>query len=215
MNQTTGSSLCLTYGIENCVNFVASAVVLWRFFAPTSLDDALERNLQHREQRANVALGAIIVGLGLCLAIASMVDLTRGAESNQELAGVFVVSFFSIWFFAVLTCFKFRYAVRLESHSLKKDGICSLIGTILAVALLINTLIIASAEEAWWINPIVALMVGAAALMYGILSLKSAVRQGLPIVSCDWWRGLKEGRDEVTPRDVELPPIGSDDMDVV
>ena len=143
MNQTTGSSLCLTYGIENCVNFVASAVVLWRFFAPTSLDDALERNLQHREQRANVALGAIIVGLGLCLAIASMVDLTRGAESNEELAGVFVVSFFSIWFFAVLTCFKFRYAVRLESHSLKKDGICSLIGTILALALLINTLIIA------------------------------------------------------------------------
>ena len=190
--------------------------MLWRFFAPGTLDDTVERKLQRREQRADVAISAIIAALGLGVAITALEDLRRGEESVEEMAGVVIMSFFSIWFFSVLSCYKFRYAVRLQSHSLKKDGICSLIGTIMAVALFINTLIIAGSEEAWWINPVVALIVGIFALLYGIWAVRTALKQGLPIGSCDWWRGLKEGRDEDdTPSNVELPNLGSDEMNVV
>ena len=126
------------------------------------------------------------------------------------------MSFFSILFFSILSCLKLRYAVRLQSHSLKKDGICSLIGTIMGVALFFNTLIIAGNEEAWWINPLVALLVGIFALLYGIYGLRTAYKQGLPIGSCDWWRGQKEGRDEDdSPSNVELPSLGSEERNVV
>lgn len=134
-----------------------------------------------------------------------------------------VISFFSIWFFSVLACLKFRYAVRLNSPSLKKDGICSLIGTIMAVALFVNTLIINQREEAWWIDPVVALLAGLFALFYGILCVRSARKQGIPIGSWDWWRGMKEDDEDAPPSphsspNVELPPIESavdGDHDVV
>lgn len=208
--------MCLAYGIENLGDCLSSAVVLWRFFAPTTLNDAMERKLQRREQRADVTISAILVGLGLGVVIPAMVDAGQGAENVQEMAGVVIMSFFSIWFFSILSCLKLRYAVRLQSHSLKKDGICSLIGTIMGVALFFNTLIIAGNEEAWWINPLVALLVGNFALLYGIYGLRTAYKQGLPISSCDWWRGLKEGRDEDdAPSNVELPSLGSDERSVV
>jgi hypothetical protein len=43
--------LCLVYGLENLVDFLSDAVVLWRFFAPSTVDEALERQLRHREER--------------------------------------------------------------------------------------------------------------------------------------------------------------------
>jgi len=201
----------LVYGLENCVDFLSSVVVLWRFFAASSVDEALERKLQHREQRADVAISGIISLLGFGIIISAIEDFTRGAETQTELAAVVVISFFSIWFFSVLACLKFRYAVRLNSPSLKKDGICSLIGTIMAVALFINTLIIAQKEEAWWIDPVVAILVGLFAFFYGILCVRSASKKGMPIGSWDWWRGKKEDEDALpSPRNspnVELPPI--------
>ena len=218
--QDTGSSLCLVYGLENCVDFLSSAVVLWRFFAPRSVDEAIERKLQHREQRANVAIGFIIVILGLSICIAALMDFQRGAEDNDEKkAAVVLLSFFSIPVFGVLSCLKFRYAVRLDSPALYKDGICSLIGTILAIALFVNTLIIESNSGAWWIDPVVALIAGVFAILYGIRSVWAAyANQGLPIFSCAWWMGKKEFAEDSSPRNtnVEMPPTSSGDVhDVV
>ena len=31
---TSGSALCLVFGLENCVDFLSSVVVLWRFYCP-------------------------------------------------------------------------------------------------------------------------------------------------------------------------------------
>lgn len=205
----------MVYGLENCIDFLSSAVVLWRFFAPMSLDETVERKLQRREQRAGVAISFIIVVLGLSIFVAAVMDFARGEEDMEQLAGVVALSFFSILFFSVLSCLKFRYAVRLDSPSLYKDGICSLIGTILAIALFINTLIIAANKGAWWIDPVVALFAGIFAMIYGIRSVFVAyAHQGLPIFSFSWWWGRKEGDESPRDSNVELPPTGSGEDDM-
>jgi len=193
------------------VDALSSAVVLWRFFAPMSVDEAVERKLQHREQRADVAISFIIVILGFSILIAALEDFSRGAEDNQELAAVVVLAMFSVPFFGILSCLKFRFAVRLDSQSLYKDGICSLIGTILSIALFVNTLIIVGEEGAWWIDPVVAMFAGIFAILYGVRAVWSAkVKQGVPIGSWSWWRGKKDDSRRDSSPNMEMPPVEDD-----
>lgn len=48
----TGSSLMLSYGLENAVDLVSDLVVLWRFYCPGGADEATHRKLERREERA-------------------------------------------------------------------------------------------------------------------------------------------------------------------
>lgn len=74
----------MVYGLENCVDFLSSVVVLWRFFAPTSVDEAVERKLRHRELRADVAISGVIALLGFSIIISAIEDFTRGPEDERQ-----------------------------------------------------------------------------------------------------------------------------------
>jgi divalent metal cation (Fe/Co/Zn/Cd) transporter len=203
----------LVYGLENCVDFLSSVVVLWRFFAPSEVDDALEEKLHRREKRASVGISFILVVLGLSIIVTAFDDLSRGEEDTDQLKAVVLISFISIFIFGALSIFKFHYALRLESPSLYKDGICSLIGTVLSGALFINTLIIDKASSVWWIDPIVAVGAGIAAIVIGAKSIhETRYKENLPIFTLSWWMlsqgdGTVEGTedkdangDSITPR---------------
>mmetsp|Transcript_55321 Transcript_55321/g.134363 ORF Transcript_55321/g.134363 Transcript_55321/m.134363 type:complete len:283 (+) Transcript_55321:240-1088(+) len=185
---TTGSSLTLVFGLENVVDFLSSVVVLWRFFVPGKMTKEREELLKSREVRASTAISFIMILLGLGVVASSSYDLSNGAENDHEMKVVIAISFFSVFVFGSLTIFKFRYAKLLESESLFKDGLCSLIGTILAIALFINTLIIQSNPSLWWLDPFVALICGIVALIMGCYSVivMWCVKR-VPICSCSWW----------------------------
>jgi len=197
------------YGLENAVDFLSSVVVLWRFFAPASVSPELERKLHRREKRASMAISFILVMLGIGIIGAAAADIARGQEDPDDLKKVIAISFISLLVFGVLAALKFRYARALDSASLYKDGICSLIGTILAGALFINTLIIEKVPEAWWIDPLVALACGVASMIIGFHALYVAkVRDGLPIFTCQWWfTSQGDGMDERSGR-----ALGPDDF---
>jgi len=114
--------------------------------------------------------------------------LARGQETPEQQRTVIALSFFSIFIFGVLAVLKFKYSVKLSSASLYKDGVCSLIGTILSVGLFIDTLIIRSAPDAWWIDPVVAMGAGLGAIIFGLYGIFVArYRENLPIFKCGWW----------------------------
>lgn len=170
------------------MDFLSSAVVLWRFFAPNNVSQELELKLLRREKRASIAISIILVLLGVSVIIAAADDLSRGQENPQQQQAVVGISFVSILIFGVLAVLKFHYSVRLQSPSLYKDGVCSLIGTILAIGLFVNTLIIESAPDAWIIDPIVAAGAGIGAIIFGMYGVIVAiVREKLPIWKCSWW----------------------------
>lgn len=198
------------YGLENCVDFLSSAVVLWRFFAPSSITKALEAKLQSREKRASVAISMILVVLGLGTWIAAIEDLLRGQEKQDQQEIAIVISLVSCFLFGILTVFKFHYAKVLDSPSLYKDGICSSIGTILSASLFVDTLIITATPQAWLMDPIVAIGCGLAALAYGLWTLHAArYKSNWPIFSRSWWF-LNHGDSEQREAAAEDPGESDD-----
>lgn len=166
----------------------------------------------------------VLVLLGLFVLVAAIDDFTRGQDDPDQIRVIVAVSFFSFLIFGVLAIYKFRYARILNSASLYKDGVCSLLGTVLALALFINSLIIESRAAAWWLDPTVAIVASLLTLVYGCYGVYHAkVKEGLPIFSCKWWFTSKgEGKsasDSSRPGPehfrsspgVELPPTQDED----
>lgn len=201
----TGSALILGFGLENCVDLFSSLVVLWRFYCPHALTAEVEEKLSHREKRASIAISFILSILGIIIGVAAIEDFVFGPETSEDLRLVLGLSLLFVLIFGLLTIVKFHYSVLLESASLRKDGICSLIGTILSGALFVNTLIINHQPKAWWIDPAVALGCGIASFCIGLYALCVArCVQKIPICSPRWWiLSQGDGKDEITGRSLE------------
>ena len=200
--------MILCYGLENCVDFLSSVVVLWRFYAP-ELNAEIEANLHKREKRASMAISIILGILGIGIIAAAVDDFVKGMEDTEKLKLLMGISVASILVFGVLTVLKFQYSIALKSASLHKDGICSLIGTILSTALFVNTLIIQHVPGAWWIDPAVALGCGIASLAIGMHAIiYASFVQKIPIFNASWWMlSTGDGEDEITGR-----ALGPEDM---
>mmetsp|Transcript_7279 Transcript_7279/g.10414 ORF Transcript_7279/g.10414 Transcript_7279/m.10414 type:complete len:243 (+) Transcript_7279:587-1315(+) len=189
--EITGSSLILCYGLENCVDFFSSVVVLWRFFCP-ELNPEVEARLRSREKRASILISIILGILGVGIIVAAADDFMNGMEEPEKLGIVLGISVVSILIFGLLAVFKFHYSILLQSASLHKDGICSLIGTTLSAALFINTLIVKHLPQAWWIDPAVALGCGIASVGIGLHAIiVASCIQKIPLYSLTWWSGTE------------------------
>mmetsp|Transcript_26001 Transcript_26001/g.32062 ORF Transcript_26001/g.32062 Transcript_26001/m.32062 type:complete len:319 (-) Transcript_26001:205-1161(-) len=204
-------SLILIYALENIIDFFSSVIVLWRFHAPkvstspstlptttakttTPKDPSIM--LQKREKRASIGVTIILIILGFCGLLISFEDLSSGHQyttTTTDIEILLILSLISFLIFTTLAIFKLRYANKLHSASLRKDGLCSLIGSILAFAMFINTMMIRNLGiegyyTLWWIDPIIASSCAMSALCYGIYGIyKAYVKDGYPILSCKWW----------------------------
>jgi len=210
---TSKSSLMLCFGLENCLDLFSSAVVLWRFYKPGDSEERISL-LKKREKRASVAITVIILLLGFMVTIMALVDFT---EPNIFVEGqtkkTFLFSGFSFVIFSVLTAMKLKMAKALDSRSLWKDGLCSLIGTILSFALILTTLITMKNDNFWWLDPAIALMCGLVSFVYGIWSVYfQGVKKGIPIWSPQWWISSRDTRDENdTVMEEEMTEVGDEE----
>lgn len=182
------SSLMLVYGLENVVDFISSAIVLWRFFlpAPTPLQEA---RLKAREKRASIGISLVLALLGGGTVITASEDFASGQEDLEDLYSLYYVSFFSTIIFGVLALIKFHYATKLGSPSLRKDGVCSAIGGVLAASVFISTVLAVSTEgDLWWLDPLIAIICGLGSLIYGLYGIyKAYVIDGHPVCTLRWW----------------------------
>ena len=181
--------MTLVFGLENLVDFLSSVVVLWRFWASGKMTKEREKTLKRRELRASMAISFIMIILGIGIIATSSHDIAVGKDGNShDLDIVIGMAVVSLLVFGSLAVFKFQYANALASESLYKDGVCSLIGSILAAALFTNTLIIRSKPQIWWMDPAVALICGFVALWFGCHSIFVAWKlRRVPILSLSWW----------------------------
>lgn len=200
----TESTLILAFGLENFVDFFSSVVVLWRFYCPHGADEAQLAKLNKREERASLAISIVIGLLGLYVFSIGILD-TLKRDKDTDLSLLFTISFISIIVFGTLTIIKFKYATDLDSASLYKDGICSLIGTCLSASLLFTTAIIDYAPNAWYIDPICSLIIGISATVYGFRVVIKKVKEGQPIFHPDWWYSCGSSDDV----EQELPDLES------
>ena len=171
------------------MDFLSSIAVLWRFYAPSSVDATLDEKLHRREKRASMAISLVLIVLGIVVFFSAIYDYSQKDDDPEKLAAIAGISFVSIVIFGGLSMFKFQYANALESPSMYKDGLCSLIGTILSGTLFINSLLIEQNPGMWWIDPTVAMFCGiGAAVLGGIQVHEARHKENLPIFTLDWWR---------------------------
>lgn len=206
----TESTLILAFGLENFVDFMSSIIVIWRFYAPFGCDEATLSRLEKREERASVAISIVIGILGLYIFGVAIYDFTNSDE-DQDLSLLFTIAFVSVLVFGSLAIIKFKYARDLDSPSLYKDGICSAIGTVLSGSLLLTTAIIDYAPNAWFIDPVVSLIIGVSATVYGFRVVINMVRNGVPIFHPEWWITKREREGDIgapipEAKNQELPP---------
>ena len=180
--------MCLVFGLENIVDFLSSAVVLWRFWASGTMTLEKEKTLKRRELRASMGISITMILLGMGTISTASFDLAEGPNMSDELDVVLVLAILSVIVCGALAAAKFQFAKCLKSESLYKDGICSMIGTALAAALLMNTILIREMPQFWWADPAFSMVCGFFALFLGVHSLYVAWKiRRIPIFSCSWW----------------------------
>jgi divalent metal cation (Fe/Co/Zn/Cd) transporter len=153
-----GSVALIGFGADSIVDGSASAVLVWRFSTErsgASHADVVERRAAH-------LVGAILVLIGLYLAVAAVFALANHSHPESTVVGVALTAA-SVPVLPVIARAKLRLAKQLGSSALHGDAVLSLAGAVLGAATLIS-LLVDSAFGWWWADAVAALLIAGALL---------------------------------------------------
>lgn len=204
--------MCLIFGLENTFDWLSSVIILWRFWASGEMTKDRERTLKRREVRASMAISMMLMVLGVAIVGTSSYDMNIGPGIGHESDIVFFMAGTSIFVFGSLSIVKFQYASGMGSEALYKDGVCSLIGTILASSIFTNTLLIRKRPDIWWLDSCAGMICGFAALFIGFHTIFVAWKRRVPILSLSWWM-MSRGDGKRYNRRPPPPPPRRESLD--
>lgn len=198
---SSNSSATLGFALENAVDGISSALVLWRFWGGGHSIPVAE--LELREKRASVGIALAFVVLAVTVGGTASAHISEhSVPSNVE--ALLGVSAPSVVVFAVLGAIKLHLGFATHSPSLKKDAACSLCGALLSLGVCIGT---AVAHEAWWFDAVVALLVSGALLLHGTYTLVKNARDGNLWWDAAFWTG-EGGKSGAAARAANLTGMG-------
>jgi divalent metal cation (Fe/Co/Zn/Cd) transporter len=153
-----GSIALIGFGIDSVIEGVASLVIVWRFSGSRLFSAVSER----RAQRA-VAIQFFL--LAPFVAVESVRALVTGDHPDASWVGI-GLAVASLATMPALGIAKQRLAARLDSAATRGEGrqnvLCAYLAAALLVGLLGNALF-----GAWWLDPVVGLVIAGVALVEG------------------------------------------------
>ncbi len=154
------SSVALVgFGLDSAIEGFASAIIIWRFTGHRIHSDSAERRAQKL-----VAIQFFI--LAPYVAVESARALISGEHPGESIAGI-ALAIGSIIFMPMLGLAKQRIADELGSAATKGEGrqnmLCAYLAGALLVGLLGNVVL-----DAWWLDPVVGLLIAAVAVKEGL-----------------------------------------------
>ena len=153
-----GSIALIGFGIDSAIEGFASAIIVWRFTGHRIMSDAAETRAQKL-----VAIQFFV--LAPYVAIESIRALASGEHAEVSLLGIALAAT-SLVAMPYLGIAKSRLADRLGSAATKGEGRQNLLCAYLAGALLIG-LLANAAVGAWWLDPLIGLLIAAIAVKEG------------------------------------------------
>jgi divalent metal cation (Fe/Co/Zn/Cd) transporter len=154
-----GSVALIGFGLDSAIEGFASAVIVWRFTGHRIFSDAAER----RAQRL-VAIQFFV--LAPYVGFESVTALAEGKHAAVSPLGIALAAS-SLVVMPYLGIAKQRLADRLGSAATKGEGRQNMLCAYLAGALLLG-LLGNAAFGAWWLDPIVGLLIAAVAVKEGL-----------------------------------------------
>lgn len=154
----SGSVSLLGWALSSVVEGLASGIVIWRFTGDRTLSGTSER-------RAQQAVAVSFWLLAPYVAIDSVHALVRGERPAASVLGMAITAS-SVVIMPILGRAKQRLGARLESGATTGEGIqnwlCAATGAAVLIGLLAN-----AAVGAWWLDPVLGLLVAAVAVYEG------------------------------------------------
>ena len=118
----TDSATALGYTLENCVDFLGSVLVLWRF---SGGGDGVPKDvLDRREKRADAGISAMFVVLAVVVCVDAGRELALH-ERDRDIVELIVLYTPSTVLFVALGGAKLHVGTAIKSPALRKDGMCS------------------------------------------------------------------------------------------
>ncbi|WP_211883163.1 cation transporter [Pseudarthrobacter albicanus] len=153
-----GSVSLIGWALSSAVEGLASIIVIWRFTGSRTLSETAER-------RAQKAVAISFWLLAPYIGIQSVIDLATGHRAENSLLGI-VLTAASLVIMPVLGVAKHRLGARLNSGATAGEGTQNLLCAATAAAVLIG-LAGNALFGAWWLDPIIGLIIAAVAVQEG------------------------------------------------
>src|SRR4051812_47636705 len=156
---TAGSIALVGFGLDSAIEGFASVIIIWRFTGSRVTSAAAERRAQQL-----VALQFFV--LAPYVAVESVRTLADGARPEVSVLGM-ALALWSLVTMPLLGIAKQRIAEQIGSAATKGEGRQNMLCAYLAGALLIGLAGNAIAG-AWWLDPLVGLLIAAVAVKEGV-----------------------------------------------
>lgn len=154
------SSIALVgFGLDSVIEGVASLIIIWRFTGGRVFSHAAE-------QRAQKLVAIQFFLLAPYVGIESVRVLIDGEHPNVSIPGI-ALSVGSLVFMPMLGIAKERLADQIGSAATKGEGRQNMLCAYLAAALLVG-LVSNALLGAWWLDPLVGLLIASVAVREGI-----------------------------------------------
>jgi divalent metal cation (Fe/Co/Zn/Cd) transporter len=153
-----GSIALIGFGIDSAIEGFASVVIVWRFTGSRMLS-------HHAEERAQKLVAIQFFILAPYVAVESVRALVNGSHAEESVVGI-VLAASSLVVMPLLGRAKQRIGSRIGSSATASEGKQNLLCAYLAAALLIG-LLGNALVGAWWLDPIVGLLIAVVAAQEG------------------------------------------------
>jgi divalent metal cation (Fe/Co/Zn/Cd) transporter len=153
-----GSIALVGFGIDSAIEGFASVVIVWRFTGSRTLSHAAE-------DRAQKLVAIQFFLLAPYVAVESIRTLVDGSHPDQSIVGI-ILAASSLVVMPWLGRAKQRIGSRIGSSATASEGKQNLLCAYLAAALLVG-LVGNALFGAWWLDPLVGLLIAAVAIQEG------------------------------------------------
>ena len=150
------SRALIVFGIQSLVEVLSAALVIYRF--RKELQDNSPANLT-LERRATLGIGILFILLTIGTWVASIVALVTHAEPESSKASL-IVSAGSLVFMIFIWLPKPWIALELNSSVMRGEAACSLACIYLTIVLFVGSLVYKLWHAGWWIDSVVAMLLG-------------------------------------------------------
>ena len=150
------SRALIVFGIQSLVEVLSAALVIYRFRKDLQDDSPANLNL---ERQATLGIGILFIILAFGTWIASIVALATRAEPESS-TGSLAVSAGSLLCMIFIWLPKPWIAIELNSSVMRGEAACSLACIYLTIVLFIGSLIYKLWEGGWWIDSVIAILLG-------------------------------------------------------